>query len=89
MTTEVAAAESSFEASVARLEAIVRQMEDGALPLEQMLALFEEGTELGKRCQKLLDLAELRVKQVVQDTEGSIRVIPFDPDQSSDGGPAF
>lgn len=56
----------SFEASMERLEQIVRAMERGDVPLEQSLALFQEGTKLVKNCQKLLDNARLQVQKVMQ-----------------------
>lgn len=74
-----------FEAALGRLEQIVREMEDGALPLQRLLALFEEGTGLGRRCQELLDQAELRISQVVQDA-GSLRLRPFDPAEPAANG---
>ena len=48
----------SFEDSIKRLEEIVSHLEAGDLPLEQSLALFEEGTGLVKSCTALLDEAE-------------------------------
>ena len=45
----------TFEASMARLEQIVRAMERGDVALEESLKLFQEGTELVRNCQKLLD----------------------------------
>lgn len=92
MTTDngTAAPSLTFEASLARLEQIVREMEDAALPLQRMLALFEEGTLLGKRCQELLDQAELRVKQVMQDANGVVQVRSFEVIATLDGAdPAF
>ena len=56
----------SFEASMERLEQIVRAMERGDVPLEQSLALFQEGTELVNNCQKLLDNARIQVQKVMQ-----------------------
>ena len=56
----------SFEASMRRLEEIVKLMEGGELPLEQALELFEEGTALVKSSSKLLDEAELKVSKLVQ-----------------------
>ena len=56
----------SFEASMERLEQIVRAMERGDVPLEQSLALFQEGTELVNNCQKLLDNARIQVRKVMQ-----------------------
>jgi len=61
----------SFEASVARLEEIVRQMERGDVPLEQALSLFEEGTGLIRSCTKLLDEAELRVVKLMKGPDGA------------------
>ncbi|NGM88847.1 exodeoxyribonuclease VII small subunit [Parapusillimonas sp. SGNA-6] len=51
-----------FETALARLEALVAQMESGALPLDQALAAYEEGVELAKICQRRLDQAEQQVK---------------------------
>ena len=61
----------SFEASMRRLEEIVKLMEGGELPLEQALELFEEGTALVKSSSKLLDEAELKVSKLVQEAGGA------------------
>jgi exodeoxyribonuclease VII small subunit len=74
MTEEAAPPDMPFEGALARLDQIVREMEDSALPLQRMLVLFEEGTLLGKRCQELLDQAELRIQQVVQDADGTVHL---------------
>ena len=47
----------TFEASMQRLEQIVRTMERGDAPLEDSLKLFQEGTELVRSCGKLLEEA--------------------------------
>ena len=60
----------TFEASMARLEEIVRQMEQGNVPLEESLKLFQEGTELVRSCGKLLDDAEQQVKLVLSGPDG-------------------
>ena len=49
----------SFEQSITRLDEIVRQLEQGNVPLEDALKLFQEGTALVDTCGKLLDKAEL------------------------------
>ncbi|MGE4368342.1 MAG: exodeoxyribonuclease VII small subunit [Burkholderiaceae bacterium] len=51
-----------FESALAKLEALVAQMESGALPLEQSLAAYEQGVELARFCQAKLDAAEEQVK---------------------------
>ena len=47
---------------MARLEQIVRAMEQGNVPLEESLKLFQEGTELVRSCSKLLDDAQLHIQ---------------------------
>ncbi len=61
----------TFEASMARLEQIVRAMERGEVALEESLKLFQEGTELVRNCQKLLDEARLQVKMIMTAPDGS------------------
>ena len=55
----------AFEAALSRLEEIVRVLDGGAAPLDQSLALFEEGVGLVKLCSAKLDMAEQRVKILV------------------------
>ena len=50
-------ANTTFESAMQRLEQIVRALERGDAPLEESLKLFQEGTELVRRCQTLLDNA--------------------------------
>ena len=61
----------TFEASMTRLEKIVRAMERGDVPLEESLKLFQEGTELVRNCQKLLDDAQLQIKKIMTAPDGS------------------
>ncbi len=61
----------TFEQSMARLEQIVRSMERGDVALEESLKLFQEGTGLVRRCQKLLEDAQLQVKKIMTAPDGS------------------
>ena len=61
----------TFEASMTRLEQIVRAMERGDVPLEESLKLFQEVTELVRNCQKLLDDAQLQIKKIMTAPDGS------------------
>ncbi len=61
----------TFEDNLQRLEAIVRAMERGDVPLEESLKLFQEGTDLVRQCGKLLDDAQLQVKKVMTAPNGS------------------
>ena len=51
----------NFEQAMGRLEEIVARMEGKETPLEESLALFEEGTKLAKQCSVLLDKAEQKI----------------------------
>lgn len=62
---------ANFEASMQRLEQIVRAMEKGDVELEESLRLFQEGTELIRHCGKLLDDAQLQVKKIMTAPDGS------------------
>lgn len=56
----------SFEASLTELEAVVKELESGDLPLERALSLFEKGTQLSAACRKQLEEAETRVEQLMR-----------------------
>ena len=61
----------SFENNMQRLEQIVRAMERGDVPLEESLKLFQEGTELVRSCNQLLENAQLQVKKIVTAPDGT------------------
>ena len=67
----------SFESNMQRLEQIVRAMERGDVPLEESLKLFQEGTELVRSCNELLDNAQLQVKMIMTAPDGSPREEEF------------
>jgi exodeoxyribonuclease VII small subunit len=54
----------SFEDLYHTLEETVEKLEKGGLPLEASIALYEQGMELAKRCQAILDGAELRITKL-------------------------
>ncbi len=57
--------ELTYEEAFAELEAVVGTLENEEKTLEESLALFERGQVLSKYCSRLLENAELRVKQLV------------------------
>ena len=61
----------SFENSIEQLEAIVSQMEEENLPLEELLSNYEKGHELLTNCQSLLDNARKRIEVVQLDNKNS------------------
>ena len=61
----------TFEESMGRLEQIVRSLEQGNVPLEESLKLFQEGTQLVRSCSQLLDNAQLQIQKVLTSPDGS------------------
>lgn len=59
----------SFEQAFAQLEEIVARLESAELPLDDSIALFERGQALAAQCARLLDAAELKVKQLTPSGE--------------------
>ena len=60
----------SFERAIEELESIVRRLEEGKVPLEESVAIYERGEALKKRCQELLAQAEARVQKITLDSSG-------------------
>jgi len=70
-------ASPSFEVSLERLEQIVRELENGSLPLERALELFEEGMKLSELCRKQLEVAENKIEMLVRKADGKVVAEPF------------
>jgi exodeoxyribonuclease VII small subunit len=68
--------EPAFEEALKKLEDIVESMESGELPLEALLARFEEGTRLVKTCQSRLDEAELKISKLEKNRAGEFVLQP-------------
>jgi exodeoxyribonuclease VII small subunit len=72
----------SFEERVARLEAIVADLEAGEAPLEESLVLFEEGVHLARACQEQIESARQRVEVLLDAAEdGTISAEPLEADE--------
>ena len=56
--------EPSFEELLNKLESIAAKLDAGGLALEESLALFEDGMKLSKKCNEMLDSAELRIQKL-------------------------
>jgi len=67
-----------FEEALKKLETIVEAMESEDLPLETLLARYEEGTKLAQICQAKLAEAELKIQQLEKNAAGEMKVKPFD-----------
>ena len=66
-----------FEKNLARLDAIVHELEDTDLPLDRALVLYEEGMKLSEFCHKQLEEAEGRVEILVKKASGKMVAEPF------------
>lgn len=71
-----------FEGILARLQKVVDDLERGDLPLEQSLAIFEEGVQLSRLGQRRLEEAEQRVERLLGDESGGVRTRPFDENEN-------
>ena len=71
----------SFEAAMEELGRIVRQLEEGRVPLDEAIALYERATALKQHCDARLQAAEARIEQIRVATDGSVvGATPFDAD---------
>jgi len=66
-----------FEEALKNLEGIVEAMESGDLPLETLLAKYEEGSKLVKICQGKLAEAEMKIQQLEKNAAGEMRLKPL------------
>jgi exodeoxyribonuclease VII small subunit len=60
----------SFERAIEELEMIVKRLEDGKVPLEESVAIYERGEALKRRCEELLRQAEARVEKITTSANG-------------------
>jgi exodeoxyribonuclease VII small subunit len=72
-------AEKNFEKAMDRLEAIVEQMENGKLALEDLIVRYEEGMGLVKICQEQLARAEQKIEIIARNSAGKAVVKDFEP----------
>ena len=72
-----------FESAIAELEKIVKQLEDGDLPLDKSLALFERGVELSRYCHDQLAAAQRRIEVLSDrgDLTDASHLAPADDDR--------
>jgi len=61
----------SFERAIEELESIVKRLEEGKVPLEESVAIYERGEVLKRHCEDLLRRAEARVQKITLDAAGN------------------
>lgn len=59
-----------FERAIEELESIIKRLEEGKVPLEESVAIYERGEALKQRCEELLKAAEARVEKIATDATG-------------------
>ncbi len=59
-----------FERAIDELELIVKRLEEGKVPLEELVAIYERGEALKRRCEELLRQAEARVEKITLNADG-------------------
>lgn len=77
-----------FEDALNKLEKIVSKLEEGDIPLEESLKLFEEGIRLSRFCNQKLDEAEKKVEILLKDKDGLLKSQPFAPSTYSGQTPS-
>ncbi|MEO6848031.1 MAG: exodeoxyribonuclease VII small subunit [Chthoniobacterales bacterium] len=76
----------TFEHAMERLENIVQEMEADQLPLEKLIARFEEGVKLVGLCSERLTAAEQRIRIIARNAEGKLKLEPFEENEDSANG---
>lgn len=60
----------SFEEAMQKLDLIVKQLEQGQIPLEEAIKIFEEGVKLYRSCASQLEEAEKKLQKLVKTETG-------------------
>lgn len=70
-----------FEKAYEQLGEIVKKLEEGELPLDESMALFEEGMRLERLCEQRLDQAELKISELIRREGGAVDIEPFEAEE--------
>ncbi len=71
----------NFEQALGALEDVVKRLESGDVPLDDSIALYEQGEKLRQHCQSRLDAAQARIEKIVAGPDGrATGTVPFDTD---------
>jgi exodeoxyribonuclease VII small subunit len=73
-----------FDQALDELRGVVAKLEQGGLPLEESIALYERGAALHDHCAHLLDTAETRLQRLVDGSAGAPRLMDLRPDDGED-----
>ena len=81
--TSAKAGNLPFEEALKKLETIVAAMESEDLPLETLLAKYEEGSRLTRACQEKLAEAEVKIRQLEKTAAGEMKLKPLAPPEDT------
>lgn len=73
----------TFEDALSQLESIISQLENGDLPLEESLKLFEEGMKLSCFCNQKLNEARKKVEVLLKGNGGDLALGPFESEEAT------
>ncbi len=75
-----------YDKAFAEFRAVVEKLESGNLPLEESIALFEQGVLLQRRCERMLGEAELRFQRLVEGSGGKVRALDLSLGEADEPG---
>ncbi len=79
MSDEAAADDLSFDAALDQLEVLARELEEGDIPLEQSLEVYERAVGLFRACRDRLAGVEAKLELLTRDLEGEPLTAPMEP----------
>jgi exodeoxyribonuclease VII small subunit len=80
---------ADFERRLNDLEAVVERLEQGDLPLEESVRLFEEGMKLSQSCKQELDAAEGRIQVLIEQSGGKMKAQDLEVETDTEGDDEF
>lgn len=80
---------ADFERRLSDLEAVVERLEQGDLPLEESVRLFEEGMKLSQSCKQELDAAEGRIQVLIEQSGGKMKAQDLEVETDVEEDDAF
>ncbi|MEB1806539.1 MAG: exodeoxyribonuclease VII small subunit [Bacillaceae bacterium] len=73
--------ELSFEDAITELESVVEKLEQGDVPLEEAISMFQQGMTLSKLCHDKLTVVEKQLEQILTE-DGQLEEVSFQEDQA-------
>jgi len=71
-------AEKNFENTLAELEKIIKELENGQVPLEKAVEYYENGIKLKRSCENILEKAKMKISKVETLADGEMKIVDAD-----------